>query len=238
MRYLHTNDDGSIGIWATVPTRAVRGDGAILLVNGHYTRGGRTLLSGQWKNLPVENIERVIIDPETKEETRQVVSHVKSEPPLLDVGNDQLDIGELLVDSVSGFTIEFPDFERDIRAKLAPAIRDKVKSHRVCEKREIPTDYSFRAAWRDGGNSITHDMAICREITRDRLRKERAPILAAKDIESIKALEAGDVATLDAIAVEKQRLRDITLLPAIDAAKTPDELKAIGLETRALTRVR
>jgi hypothetical protein len=235
MRYLHTNDDGTIGIWTCVPTKFNRNDGAIFVVSGHDTRQGRTLFFGTWRNLPREKFISTEPNPEfTAEEGSEIPPYVEVErdreipsPPWIDVGDDQLDIGELQADSVPGFAIEFPDFERDIKAKLAPANRDKVTGHRVCEKREIPADYSFRAAWRDGGNSITHDMDKCREITRARLRAERAPLLAAKDIESIKALESGDVTTLEKIAIEKQQLRDITALPAIDAALTPEELKAI-----------
>lgn len=108
-------------------------------------------------------------------------------------------------------------------------------SWRRCELSDFPVEYNdFRAAWTDNGKSIGVDMEKARAITRDRLRMERAPLLAAKDIESIKALEAGDITTLEEIAVEKQRLRNITTLPAIEAAKTPAELKLISVSQRVV----
>jgi hypothetical protein len=62
-----------------------------------------------------------------------------------------------------------------------------------------------------------------KDITKDRLRAERAPLLQAQDIAFQRALEAN--ADTAAIVAEKQRLRDITALA--DAATTLDELKAL-----------
>jgi len=61
-----------------------------------------------------------------------------------------------------------------------------------------------------------------RALTKDRLRAERAPLLAAQDVAFQRALETG--ADTTAIAAEKQRLRDITQLA--DAATTLDALRA------------
>jgi hypothetical protein len=73
---------------------------------------------------------------------------------------------------------------------------------------------------------ITINLNKAKDITKDRLRSERAPLLQALDVQFQRALEtAGDTA---AIVAEKQRLRDITQLA--DAAQTPDELKALKAE--------
>ena len=64
-----------------------------------------------------------------------------------------------------------------------------------------------------------------KNITKDRLRAERAPLLQAQDIAFQRALEAGS--DTSAIVAEKQRLRDITKLA--DEATTLDELKAISV---------
>ncbi|NBS70335.1 hypothetical protein EBT31_15695 [bacterium] len=70
---------------------------------------------------------------------------------------------------------------------------------------------------------ITVNLAKAREITKDRLRAERAPLLQQQDIAFQRALESGaDVAP---IVAEKQRLRDITKLA--DTAQNLDELKAL-----------
>ena len=65
-----------------------------------------------------------------------------------------------------------------------------------------------------------------KEITKDRLRAEREPLLAAQDVAFQRALETG--ADTSAIVAEKQRLRDITKLA--DKAKTLDKLKALKAE--------
>ena len=60
-------------------------------------------------------------------------------------------------------------------------------------------------------------------LTKDRLRIERAPLLAAQDVAFQRALEAGE--STAAIVAEKQRLRDITAL--VDGCDTLDALRAL-----------
>ena len=77
-------------------------------------------------------------------------------------------------------------------------------------------------------------MTKAREIKRDQLRDERKPLLEQLDVQFMRAQEQGDQAKADEIAAKKQALRDVTEDPAIDAATTPDELKAVrpaALET-------
>jgi hypothetical protein len=93
----------------------------------------------------------------------------------------------------------------------------------------VPTDRAFRDAWTFDGRSFGHDMVKAREIHRDRLRVQRAPLLVALDVAYARADEAGDVAAKAKIAADKQALRDVTDNPAIDAAQTVDELKAFTL---------
>jgi hypothetical protein len=70
---------------------------------------------------------------------------------------------------------------------------------------------------------ITINLNKAKDITKDRLRVERAPLLQAQDVAFQRALEEG--ADTAAIVAEKQRLRDITTLA--DEATTLDELKAL-----------
>ena len=74
---------------------------------------------------------------------------------------------------------------------------------------------------------IVIDIDKAKAITKDRLRAERAPLLAALDVQFQRALESG--ADTSAIVAEKNRLRDITKLA--DAATTLDELRAITVES-------
>ena len=62
-----------------------------------------------------------------------------------------------------------------------------------------------------------------KEITKQRLRIEREPLLQAQDVAFQRALEQS--ADTTAIVAEKQRLRDITQLA--DEATSLDELKAL-----------
>lgn len=93
---------------------------------------------------------------------------------------------------------------------------------RVIDTAEIPNDRTFRAAWNP---DFSIDMAKAREIQRDRIREMRAPVLVELDIAYQRADEQGDAEAKAAIAARKQVLRDATRDPAIDAAKTPEELK-------------
>lgn len=71
---------------------------------------------------------------------------------------------------------------------------------------------------------ISIDFAKAQAITKDRLRAERTPLLAAQDVLFQRALESNSDTA--AIVAEKQRLRDIT--SQVDACTTTDELKALS----------
>lgn len=93
----------------------------------------------------------------------------------------------------------------------------------------VPGDRVFRGAWQFNGDAVEVDMAAAKAIHKDNLRAERAPRLADLDVAYMKALESGSGAA--DIAAQKQVLRDITSDARIDAATTPDELKALNLAT-------
>jgi hypothetical protein len=71
---------------------------------------------------------------------------------------------------------------------------------------------------------ITIDFSKAQAITKDRLRAERTPLLAAQDVAFQRALGSnGDTA---AVVAEKQRLRDVTTL--VDTCTTLDELRVLS----------
>ena len=91
---------------------------------------------------------------------------------------------------------------------------------------------AFRAAWRldpslPRRERLRVDMPAAREIHRDRIRARRAPLLSALDVEYQRADEGGDQERKRQVAQRKQRLRDATQDPRIEAAQTPEELLAI-----------
>ena len=73
---------------------------------------------------------------------------------------------------------------------------------------------------------ITVSIAKAKDITKDRLRLDRKPLLEAQDVLFMQAQESG-ADTTDIVA-EKNRLRDIT--KDVDSCTTTDELKALSVE--------
>lgn len=114
--------------------------------------------------------------------------------------------GELPIDQV---------LEKDVPAD---------RGARIMLVSDLPNqDNDFFDAWELNGANVTVNLEKAKAITKNRLRAERAPLLAAQDVAFQRALETG--ADTAAIVAEKQRLRDITLLA--DSATTLDELRAI-----------
>ena len=70
---------------------------------------------------------------------------------------------------------------------------------------------------------IIVDINKAKDITKNRLRQERKPLLEAQDVAFQRALESN--ADTSAIVAEKQRLRDITKL--VDNVNTVEELKSL-----------
>ena len=88
----------------------------------------------------------------------------------------------------------------------------------------VPSDRHFRGAWSLSGSVITEDMDAAKVIFKDKIREVREPLLAAKDVELMKALEAGTSTT--AIATAKDALRDAPEASAITSASDIAALKA------------
>ena len=72
---------------------------------------------------------------------------------------------------------------------------------------------------------ITINFPKAQEITKDRLRAERTPLLQALDVAQLRNL--ADPVTLADIEAKKQVLRDAT--KQVDGLTTLDELKAVQL---------
>jgi hypothetical protein len=73
---------------------------------------------------------------------------------------------------------------------------------------------------------IKIDFNKAKDITKDRLRAERTPLLEAQDVAFQRALE--NSSDTSAIVAEKQRLRDIT--KQVDTATTLDELLTLNCD--------
>jgi hypothetical protein len=90
----------------------------------------------------------------------------------------------------------------------------------------LPAERTFRDGWEANNNgTITVNMDAAKDIWRDKIRRAREPEFAKLDTEFMKAQETG--ADTTAIVAQKQALRDAPAHADIDAATTPDELKAV-----------
>ena len=97
-------------------------------------------------------------------------------------------------------------------------------SYEIVEDSVIPTDRSFRNAWKQNSKTIETDMTKAKEIHKDKIRIARTPKLAELDIEFQKALETSS-STTDIVA-KKQLLRDAPAASGISTAASEADLKA------------
>lgn len=94
----------------------------------------------------------------------------------------------------------------------------------IISRDNLPLEHNdFFDAWEQTNGVVTVSFIKAQEITKQRLRNEREPLLAAQDVAFQRALETGADTSL--IVAEKQRLRDITSL--VDSCSTLEELKAL-----------
>ena len=84
-------------------------------------------------------------------------------------------------------------------------------------------DNDFFNAWEQTNGVVTVNLTKAKALTKERLRAEREPLLAAQDVLFQRALETG--ADTSAIVAEKQRLRDLTGLA--DACTDLNQLRAL-----------
>jgi hypothetical protein len=127
---------------------------------------------------------------------------------------------KIIYPTETGVAIIHPTGELSIEEVAAKDVPTGVP-YRIINDSEVPTDRTFRNAWK---GDLTVDMPKAVEITKDRLRAERAPLLEAQDVAFQRAMETGD--STAAIVAEKNRLRDVTKL-ADRPGITLEQLKAL-----------
>jgi hypothetical protein len=118
--------------------------------------------------------------------------------------------------------VTVPTGEISIEAVLA---KDCPKGALIVEDNALPQGVGalFFDAWELTDGRVEVSLAKAKEITKNRLRAEREPLLQAQDIAFQRAQESG--ADTTAIVAEKSRLRDVTSLAV--AATTLEGLRAI-----------
>ena len=118
-----------------------------------------------------------------------------------------------------GVSVCVPTGELDIQAVKE---KDTPEHSIIVDMDSLPNaDNDFFDAWELQDGVVSVNLSKAKEITKDRPRMEREPLLAAQDVAFQRALETG--ADTTAIVAEKQRLRDITKLA--DSCTTTDQLR-------------
>ena len=109
----------------------------------------------------------------------------------------------------------------EVAAKDVPA----GLAYEIVTTDEVPSERYFRGAWVMGDCCIDHDLDKCKAIGHDKRRAARAAEFAPLDEVIMKQIPG-----VDAIAAEEARqvIRDkyAEVQDAIDAAETPDAIKA------------
>lgn len=97
--------------------------------------------------------------------------------------------------------------------------------YKIVDVADIPEDRHFRNAWEMDSKSVKVNLAKAKEVTKENLRIDRAPLFQTLDVEFQRAVEKG--ADTTSIVKEKDRLRDITKLA--DLAGSLEELRKISI---------
>jgi hypothetical protein len=127
----------------------------------------------------------------------------------------------IIYDNGNGVSVVYPTGElsvEDVQIKDCP-------QGTIIDDSTLPSR-DFRNAWKLVDGAVAVNFAKAQDITKDKLRAERKPLLEAQDVAFQRALELDT--DKSAIVAEKQRLRDIT--KQVDTATTLDELKGISCQ--------
>ena len=123
-----------------------------------------------------------------------------------------------------GVSVVIPTGELSIEEVAAKDVPAGVP-YEIVDASEIPSDRTFRNAWVLGNCCVEHDLDKCKEIGHDMRRAKRAEEFAPHDEVIAKQIPGVDAAEAEAA---RQAIRDkySAVQDAIDAAATPDEIKA------------
>lgn len=192
-----------------------RSDGGVMVLTVALQKRQRVDEGG---NLVFERGEPITEVPYEIDEEGNVV--LGERQPMLDkAGEPMFRVGAAVMETY------YPDVEGEL-AKMNVAEPGRYLSAREIEgPDDLPQKDEFRPAWRDTGSTVVVDFAQAKEITKGRLRIERASLFVANDIAIRDALITQDQQKIAAATTERDRLRDVTKLA--DSAKDLQALKEI-----------
>lgn len=94
------------------------------------------------------------------------------------------------------------------------------------DAKDIPTDRTFRDAWKQGDNGLPEvDMPKARVIHMKRIREARVAVFEKLDLDYMRADEAANGVEKADVAAKKQALRDLPVTFKLEAYETPEALK-------------
>ena len=123
-----------------------------------------------------------------------------------------------------GVSVVIPTGELSIDELAARTVPAGIH-YEIVEDDAIPADRTFRNAWVMGDCCVEHDLDKCKAIGHERRRAARAEEFAPHDEVIAKQIPGADAKKVEAT---RQAIRDkyAQVQEAIDAAATPDEIKA------------
>lgn len=137
---------------------------------------------------------------------------------------------------VTGAVAEWAETEAEfvarIRAKDVPSDATNVQ---IVDESAIPTDRTFRDAWKPGVGCVDCDITTAKGITRDMLRAERAERFKNLDGEWMRAMGRGETPLAANTEAKRETLRNWPQDPRIDACASADELKGCIQKMKAET---
>ena len=129
-----------------------------------------------------------------------------------------------VVDGIKKFHVCMPTGEIPINDVLNKDIPKTATEVQIVDRSMLlVNDMDFNNAFVWDGSQLVVNIDKAKEVTKNRLRQEREPLLQAQDVAFQRALETNS--DTSKIVAEKQRLRDITKLA--DSVSTLDELRAL-----------
>lgn len=135
----------------------------------------------------------------------------------------------IIYNNGNGVSVVFPTGELSVEEVKA---KDCPEGAVVIDEASLPSR-DFRNAWELVDGAVIVNFTKAQDLTKERLRAEREPLLTAQDVLVQKADETGEDKT--AIYAEKQRLRDITNL--VDGATELAQLRDLTCASTELAPV-
>jgi len=123
------------------------------------------------------------------------------------------------------------DFKTYAKRKETQLLAEGFTNLHWMDREKLPEqDYDFRDAWVQGkDNCPVVDMTRAKEIHRRSFRETRVKLFKENDLRLQNALVSGDEKRKETAITYRDELRNAPANPAIEAATTPDELRAIKL---------